>query len=142
MKLIPIVVTIFIIFHSCRSSGYKEIQIAEFNSEKNWQYFNLDKTIFVKVIDHLPASYLCGTIAVASIAIAETKENDTIRILDLCGSNFNPKKNDIVKITPTEKPDFNVILPYRMIQNLKTKKNEPVELDIKILRTIYGNLSN
>ncbi len=140
MRSASIILLGFIIFDSCSTKYSKEIQITEFSSEKNWQYFDLDKPVYVKIISHLPTTNLCGNIAVASVTIAETKENDTIRILDLC-SSIDCQRNDVMKITPAIKPDFHVILPYRTIKNPKTKKNEAVEMDMKILKTTYGNLS-
>ena len=123
----------------CKTSQVDESLMIRSNRDITWEYFELESTIDVKIINHIPAPALCGTIAFASVTIVETKEGQKIRILDLCNSS-DYNENEIVKISPQKKPKFNVMLPYRMIKNVKTKQNEYSELDIKILKTAYGNL--
>jgi hypothetical protein len=139
----PVKITIFLFItlgiYGCKSIPKEEQQITTFGSDKNWQYFELEKAIEVKIINHLPAPALCGNLAFASVTIAETKEGEKIRILDLCNTS-NYKENEIVKVWPEKKPEFGVIFPNRMLKNTKTKKNEPFKIDLEVLKTAYGSL--
>ncbi len=127
--------------YSCKTIPAEESQITTFGSDENWQYFELEKAIEVKIICHLPAPALCGNLAFASVTIVETKEGEKIRILDLCNSS-DYKENEIVKVWPEEKPAFNVLFPNRMLKNPKTNKNEPFKIDLEVLKTAYGSLPN
>ena len=131
---------LFILFIcGCKTSQISERLAINSNSDNNWEYFELENEIEAKIIDHLPAPALCGNLAFASVTIVQSKDGEIIRILDLCNtSNYN--ENEIVKILKAKKPEFNVMLPYRMIKNPKTKQYEYFENDVKILKTAYGYL--
>ncbi len=105
----------------------------------NWEYFDLEKVISVKIIRHLPSPALCGNFAFASVTIVKTNDGDTIRILDLCNV-LDYKKNDTIKVLPQKKPAFSVMFPYIKIQNPTTNELETVNLDKRILKTAYGLL--
>ena len=107
--------------------------------DKNWEFFELDETIEVRILMHLPSSGLCGTLAFASVSIVQTKDEKTFRILDLCNTT-EISKNKIVKIVPTKKPKFSVMLPSRTFINPKTGKIEQYELDKKTLKTTYVHI--
>lgn len=125
--------------YGCKTIPKEEHQITTFGSGENWQYFELEKAIEVKIINHLPAPALCGNLAFASVTIAETKEGEKIRILDLCNtSNYN--ENEIVKVWPEKKPEFSVLFPNRMLKNPKTKQNEAFKIDLEVSKTAYGSL--
>ena len=125
----------------CKTPQNKfDSSMTDFGFRDKWQYFNLQDTISAKIINHLPSAAHCGTLAFASVTLAETEKGDTIRILDLCNINKNYLVNQIVKISPAEKPNFNVSLPYTMAKNSISKKFEPISTDLKILKTTYGNL--
>ena len=110
-----------------------------FFENKNWEYFELENEIEVKIIDHIPAPALCGNFAFASVTIVKTKDGEIIRVLDLCNtSDYNV--NEIVKVLMAKRPEFNVMLPHRMIKNTKTKQYEHFGNDVKILKTTYGYL--
>lgn len=140
----PIKITLFLLIvlvnYGCKTIPIEENQITTFSSDENWQYFELEKVVEVKIINHLPAPALCGNLAFASVTIVETKEGEKIRILDLCNSS-NYKENEIVKVWPEKKPEFGVIFPNRMFKNHKTKKNEPFKIDLEVLKTAYGSLT-
>jgi hypothetical protein len=125
--------------YGCRSIPKEEHHITTFSSGENWQYFELEKAIEIKIINHLPAPTLCGNFAFASVTIAETKEGEKIRILDLCNT-FNYAENEMVKVWPAKKPEFNVMFPNRMLKNLQPKQNEPFKIDLEVLKTAYGSL--
>ena len=141
MNLGKITLFAFLTFgiYSCKTILTEENQITTFSSDKNWQYFELEKAIDVKIINHLPSPALCGNFAFASVTIVETEDGEKIRILDLCNS-FIYKENEIVKVWPAKKPEFSVMFPNRMIKNPKTNQTEPLDIDLKVLKTAYGSL--
>ena len=140
MKCIKIIVFTFLCFgmYSCTTIPKEENQIVTYSTEANWQYFDLEKAIDVKIINHLQSVTFCGTTAFASVTIVETKEGEKIRILDLCNTS-NYEENEIIKVLPAVKPKFNVLFPNRILINPETKQNKPVELDLKVLKTTYGS---
>ena len=125
--------------YNCKTIPTKESQITTFSSDKNWQYFELEKAIDVKIINHLPSPALCGNFAFASVTIVETEDGEKIRILDLCNTS-NYKESEMVKVWPAKKPEFSVMFPNRMLKNSKTNKVEPFDIDLKVLKTAYGSL--
>lgn len=141
MKYIIILAFLFlyIVINSCKAKLIEENQIITYKSDANWQYFNLEKAIDVKIINHLQSLTLCGNTAFASVTIVETKEGEKIRILDLCNTS-NYEENEIVKVLPAVKPQFNVLFPNRTYKNPETNQIEPFELDLKVLKTTYGSL--
>ncbi len=141
MNLGKITLFVFLTFgiYSCKTIPTEGSQITSFSSDKNWQYFELEKAIDVKIINHLPSPALCGNFAFASVTIVETKDGEKIRIVDLCNtSNYN--ENDTVKVGPAKKPEFSVMFPNRMFKNPKTNQIESFEIDMKVLKTAYGSL--
>jgi hypothetical protein len=125
--------------YSCKTIPREESQITTFSSDKNWQYFELEKAIDVKIINHLPSPALCGNFAFASVTIVETKDGEKIRILDLCNTS-NYKENETVKVWPAQKPEFNVMFPNRMFKNSTNNQVKPFETDLKVFKTAYGSL--
>ena len=77
--------------------------------------------------------------AFASVSLIEIENGQIIRLLSLC-NNSTYNENDIVNITPSKKPEFSVILPYRTFINPKTNKTEQFEIDKKTLKTTYGQI--
>ena len=75
------------------------------------------------------------------MSIVQTKDEQIFRILDLC-NNSNLYENEIVKIIPTKKPEFSVLLPSRTFINPQTEKVEQYEWDKKTLKTTYGHIKN
>ncbi|QXP79015.1 MULTISPECIES: hypothetical protein [Winogradskyella] len=118
-------------------NGQKNESFSSYN--ENWEFFELDEPIEVRILLHLPSSGLCGHLAFASVSIVQTKDEKTFRILDLCNTKDIPE-NKIVKIIPSKKPEFSVLLPSRTFINPKTGKVEAFELDKKTLKTTYGNI--
>jgi len=103
------------------------------SSREKWNYFTLKDKKTVSIIDHIPATALCGTLAFASITIVKAENGEVFRVLDLCNSKTY-KINQSIKITPTRKPKFNVILPYKYITN---EDNSDLEYDKTILNTSW-----
>ncbi len=97
---------------------------------KNWKYFHLKTNTKAFVIDHTPAPALCGTFAFSSITIVKTESGETFRVLDLCNSK-SYKKNQKIKIMPSDKPPFNVMLP-----SIITESNEGHILEFGYEKTI------
>ena len=137
---------IFLTFLLCCGIGISQNELPKgqktesFSSyDKNWKFFKLDETIEVRILNHLPSSGLCGNLAFASVSIVQTKDEQIFRILDLC-NNENISENEFVKIVPTTKPEFSVLLPSRTFLNPKTGNVEQFDLDKKTLNTTYGNI--
>ncbi|WP_299229773.1 hypothetical protein [uncultured Psychroserpens sp.] len=118
-------------------SGQKNETFSSY--DKDWEFFELDEPIEVRILMHLPSSGLCGYLAFASVSIVQTKDEKIFRILDLCNTKDIPE-NKIVKIIPAKKPEFSVLLPARTFINQKTGKVEQFELDKKTLKTTYGQI--
>lgn len=104
-----------------------------------WQYFDLADTINLKIISHYLASSPCGTRATASMTIGTIENGDTIRVLELCNikKNFNP--NEIVKVIPARRPDFQV-MHTRVFTQTTQGQLKPDDFDINILKTTYGKI--
>lgn len=137
-----IILLIFIsVLSSCKTSTNDSINdIRPFISyDPSWQFFNLENTIEVKVVDHIKNDILCGTGAVASVTFVIDEKGKTFRVLDLCNLS-DYKKGEFIKLIPTEKPDFIVSLPYRVFLNPKTNKRERFELDKNTLNTTYAHI--
>ena len=117
--------------------GQKNESFSSYN--ENWEFFDLDEPIEVRILLHLPSSGLCGNLAFASVSIVQTKDERIFRILDLC-NNKNIPENEIVKIIPTKKPVFSVLLPSRTFINPKTGKAEQYDLDKETLKTTYVHI--
>lgn len=118
-------------------NGQKTERSTSYN--ENWEFFELDEPIKVRILFHLPSSGLCGNLAFASVSIVQTKDDKIFRILDLCNTENIPE-NKIVEIIPSKKPEFYVQLPSRTFINPKTGKVEAFELDKKTLKTTHGNI--
>lgn len=112
------------------------------NIETNWVYFVLKDTLIAKVIEHNPASVDCGILATSSITVVVTNIRNTIRIIDLCNTSDNYKKDQIVKVLPATKPNFSVLKPYNWKLNPQTNKFELFGYDLSVLKTTWGELTN
>lgn len=114
----------------------------ECSYRNKWQYFKLQDTLTVKVIDHLPAPAFCGILATASITIVETLRGDTYRIIDMCNVSDKYKKGQTIKVAPADKPPFGLATAFTLKENPKTKKIEllPSEYDLAVLKTTWGSL--
>jgi hypothetical protein len=121
----------------CKASKKSEIINFDYSYQKNWKYFNLQDTINIKVIDHIPAEAFCGLIATASITIGETDKKDTIRIINLCNMDIY-KKDKKIRFIPAKTPQFKVSLPFSKNFNYKTQKLDATIFDLNILKTTYG----
>jgi hypothetical protein len=104
-----------------------------------WTFFNLKDTIKFKIIYHIRASVDCGTLASASITIGITQTRDTIRVLELCNTKKDFKKDDLVIVVPAKKPDFQVTHTRVFIQGTQGPL-KPDIYDTQVLRTTYGTL--
>lgn len=138
MNRIPLIFfVLFAALAACKTARYTTNHTFNFDYRHNWKYFDLQDTITIKIISHLPAGVFCGTAAFASVSLAETSIGDTIRIISLCNM-ANYAKDQVLVVKPGERPNFFVNLPYTIIENPKTKKLEPISTDLTILRTTYG----
>ena len=139
--------TIFLIFLlscgiSISQNDLKGQTTKTFSSHnERWQFFELDEPIEVRILMHSPSSGLCGVLAFASVSIVQTRDDRIFRILDLCNTKDFPE-NKVVKIVPSKKPEFSVLLPSRTFFNSKTGKVEQFELDKKILKTTYVHIES
>lgn len=141
-RLEKILFLIFIsILSSCKTStNYLINEFKPFSSyDPSWQFFNLENTIEVKVVDHIKNDAFCGTGAVASVTFVIDEQGEIFRVLDLCNLS-DYKKGEFIKLIPSEKPDFHVSLPYRVFLNPKTNKRERFELDKNTLNTTYAHI--
>lgn len=141
-RLEKILFLIFIsILSSCKTSTNHLINDnRNFSSyDSSWIFFNLENTIDVKVIDHLKNQVHCGTVAVASVSLVIDEKGEIFRVLDLCNLS-DYKKDELIRLNPTDKPDFNVSLPYRVFLNPQTNKRERFELDKNTLNTTYAHI--
>lgn len=141
-RLEKIIFIIFIIvLSSCRTvNNSKDLQTEYFSSsDASWQFFNLESAIEVKVIDHTKNNILRGTVAVASVTIVINHNGEIFRVLGLCNLS-DYKKDELITLLPTSKPDFNVSLPYKVFLNPKTNKRERFEHDKNILNTTYAHI--
>lgn len=112
----------------------------DFGYKHKWQYFKLEDTLVAKVIQHLPAPAYCGILATASITIVETQKGDIIRILDMCNVSNQYKAAQKIKIVPASKPSFGLATAVTLKENPKTKKLEPSDFDLSVLKTTWGSL--
>jgi len=117
---------------------FEYVEPHDFSYEKEWDYFILEDTIVVKIIDHLSAPSACGVYATASMSIAQTEMGDTIRIIEMCNVSDKYKKGHMMKVAPADKPLFGLITPFTLIENPKTKKFEPSTFDLTVLKTTWG----
>ena len=120
--------------------------IVKFIDPKNdfmgkWIYFDLQETIRLKIIQHITASVDCGTLATASITIGTTQTGDTVRVLELCNTKKDFKKDDLVIVIPAKKPDFQVTHTRVFVQGTPGQL-KPDTYDTQVLRTTYGILPN
>jgi hypothetical protein len=67
-------------------------------------------SIEIIVIQHFPALFYCGCFATASITIGKTNQNDTLRVLVLCGMDSIPAGTHLF-VLAARKPPFWVIFP-------------------------------
>lgn len=141
MNTVKIILFTFLTFgiYCCNTIPKEESQILSYGEEKDWQYFELEKAIEVKIIDHSPSPALCGNLAFASVTIVETKEGERIRILDVCNTSAY-RENEIVKVLPAKKPDFNVIFSKKTFGIPKRYQNKSLQIDLKVVKTTYGSL--
>jgi hypothetical protein len=117
-----------------------DLEPNQFNDQRKWEYFQLEDTIVVKIIDHKPAFAFCGILATASMSIVETEKGDTIRVIDLCNTLDIYKKGQTLKVIPEDKPTFGVSLPFTFGQNTETTEFEYTGFDITVVRTTFGGL--
>lgn len=110
--------------------------------QKIWRYFKLTDTIEVKIINHIPAGFFCGSAASASMTIVEIENGDIIRVLDLCNLYDEFEVGQIIKVLPAKKPEFNVSLPFNFVKNIENSKTESVtkKYDTIVINTAYGYL--
>lgn len=130
------------IFLSWRRISLSKADLPEpndFSYKKKWQYFMLEDTIIVKVIQYFPLLTACGVYFGASMTIARTNTGDTIRILDLCNMSTY-KEGQILKVGPS--PAFDYSGPFTLIENPVTGKMEPSIFDLTVLKTTWGSLPN
>ncbi|MEO6151061.1 MAG: hypothetical protein ABIN95_01050 [Mucilaginibacter sp.] len=86
--------------------------------QKDWKYLEIKKEMTGTILFYDQPTFFCGRISTASIAILKTETGDTIRILTLCHIRLSKAPNeftpgDIVTVTPTEAPSFQVdFVPY------------------------------
>lgn len=123
------------------STNIKKFFNPEDDFESKWIYFDLQETIKIKIIHHITASVDCGTLATASITIGTTQSGDTIRVLELCNTKKDFKKDDIVIVIPAKKPNFQVIHTRVFVQGTQGQL-KPDPYDTQVLKTTYGTLQN
>ena len=104
---------------------------------KNWKYFKLKTNTQAFVIDHLPSPALCGTLAFASVTIVQTEDGETFRVLNLCNSKTYTTHQKI-KIIPSIKPKFNVILPSQSVIMQNNESKIELEYNNQILKTTWA----
>jgi len=137
-----IILLIFIsILSSCKTSTSHLINDnRNFSSyDSSWIFFNLENKIEVKVVDHIKNDAHCGIVAVASVTFVIDEREEIFRVLNLCNLT-DYKKDELIRLNPTDKPDFNVSLPYRVFLNPQTNKRERFELDKNTLKTTYAHI--
>ena len=142
MKIIRLLIYLFFssVIFNCKSTIETTEKKENLKSnELNWEYFELKKPIEGKIIYHLKSGGLCGIAAFASVSIVETQNEGIFRVLDLC-NNLEISENELVKITPSKKPEYHVILPSRTFVSQEFNKTENIEFENKILKTTYGNI--
>lgn len=142
MKIIRLLIYLFFssVIFNCKSTIETTEKKENLKSnELNWEYFELKKPIEGKIIYHLKSGSLCGIAAFASVSIVETQNEGIFRVLDLC-NNLEISENELVKITPSKKPEYHVILPSRTFVIQEFNKTENIEFENKILKTTYGNI--
>lgn len=142
MKLEKIIFLIFIyVLSSCKTvTNHTNLQTESFSSyDSSWQFFNLENKIEVKVVDHIKNDALCGIGAFASVTFVIDEKGEIFRVLDLCNLS-DYKKDELIRLNPTDKPDFHVSLPYKVFLNPQTNKRERFELDKNTLNTTYAHI--
>ena len=124
-------------------TGGQEIIKMSFDSlngfTDNWEYFDLDDTIKLKVISHYLATVDCGILATASLTIGTSESGEAIRVLELCNTKKDFTPNEIIKVIPAKKPPFQVMHTRVFIQGTQGHIT-PDNFDISTLKTTYGTL--
>ncbi len=121
------------------TANVKQFYDLKNNFENRWIYFDLKEIIKFKIIYHIPASVECGTLATASITVGTSHTGDTIRVLELCNTKKDFKKDDIVIVIPAKKEKFHVNHPRVFVQGRQGQLN-PDLYDTQILMTTYGTI--
>ena len=117
-----------------------DLEPSIFNIQNKWEYFQLEDTITVTIIQHSPAPTYCGIVATASMTIASTEKGDTIRVIDLCNTSKEYTEGQTLKVVPADKPPFGVSLSFSYTQNAETKEFERSEFNLTVVRTTFGGL--
>lgn len=114
----------------------------DFSFQNKWDYFILEDTIIVKVIEHIPAPAACGIIMFASLTIVLTENGDSIRVIDMCNTSDKYIKGLIIKVAPSDKPTIELTTPFTLTENPTIKKFEPSTYDLTVFKTTWGKLSD
>lgn len=77
----------------------------------NWKYFVIREKMRVEILEYYRANVDCGIFVTASMVIAKTDLDDTIRIFTLCNTSELLHKEMIVEVLPQKEPPFSVLTP-------------------------------
>ncbi|WP_343694841.1 hypothetical protein [Flavobacterium sp.] len=134
-KLLQYTFAIFILSLNIYSQQYSD------SITKNWKLFTLKHSEEAIVLDYIPNSALCGTLAFASITIVKTTKGETFRALDLCNSE-KYAINETINVIPEKAPSFNVIFPSKHIIVSENKKEivQDINYDETILKTTWARI--
>lgn len=140
-KTIFILLTVF--YFSCNSqkrvtADKNTVDNSVENTTKDWKYFTLQDTIFVKVIAYSSAHTRCDRATENAMAIAQDNVGDTIRIIEVCPG---PKNIEVGQLYILH---FDQTIPENKNPNLIYIDNKPNSFIFKyptIKKTTYGRLS-
>lgn len=104
----------------------------------SYDFIELTDPFEIIILDYTPAGCSCGGRSCASNTIGKTKDNDTIRVLSLCNTDTTYQLGERVKVIPSEKPKFNVMIAQYWV-NQNNNLYIP-EIQQRIRKTIYGKL--
>ncbi|MEO9257985.1 MAG: hypothetical protein ABI207_06360 [Crocinitomicaceae bacterium] len=108
--------------------------------QAKWTYFKLADTIEVTIIEHFVAGVGCGSRASASLTIAKTA-TDTIRVLELCNTDKKFDIGQMVKVAPSDKPNFFVSIPLSVLTDTKGRIIMiPGKYELSVTKTTYGTI--
>jgi len=122
------------LFVSCASNRHVEKQ-----EVLNLDFIELTTPFEIIILDYNPAGCSCGVRSCASNTIGKTIiDNDTIRVLSLCNNDTTYQLGERVKVIPTEKPNFHVLIAQYWLN--EDKKPYIPEIQKNTQKTIYGKL--
>lgn len=122
------------LFVSCASNRH----IGEQQEVLSLDFIELKAPFEIIILDYTSAGCSCGGKSCASNTIGKTIDNDTIRILSLCNNDTTYQLGDRVKVIPTEKPNFNVMIAQYWLNDDKNLYIPEIQKNTK--KTIYGKL--